>query len=93
MTSFVERPGIRSEIEGVTLWVSEVVYTPVQVYLTVDYTVPQALMDAYVEAQGGQPREMAAIYAHVPGALDEQFVFSGRRRELYVYALLHRPVL
>lgn len=54
---FVERPGIRSEIEGVTLWVSEVVYTPVQVYLTVDYTVPQALMDAYVEAQGGQPEE------------------------------------
>ena len=51
----VEHPGYRREIGGVTVWVSEAVYTPVQTYLTVTYQVPQEVLDAYIAQRGGQP--------------------------------------
>lgn len=51
----VEHPDYRREIGGVTVWVSEAVYTPVQTYLTVTYQVPQEVLDAYIAQRGGQP--------------------------------------
>ena len=53
----METPNFPREIDGYTAWVSQAVFTPVQVYITVDYHVPQDLLDAFAAARGGQPQE------------------------------------
>lgn len=70
----VEQPGYRREIGGVTAWVSEAVYTPVQIYLTLNYQVPQAVLDAYIAQQGGQPED--ELLQYTPMSVVSSWIFD-----------------
>lgn len=70
----VEQPGYRREIGGVTAWVSEAVYTPVQMYLTLNYQVPQAVLDAYIAQQGGQPED--ELLQYTPMSVVSSWIFD-----------------
>ena len=70
----VEHPDYRREIGGVTAWVSEAVYTPVQIYLTLNYQVPQAVLDAYIAQQGGQPED--ELLQYTPMSVVSSWIFD-----------------
>lgn len=63
------QPGVASTFpDGITASVSEAIFSPVKTYIKLDYQVPQAMMDDYIQANGEGYRNEAGelLWAYGP---------------------------